>query len=424
MIGKLKLKKSNIATLQDDLDELKSINKAMKDIYSTSELEVCLQRIIDNVMDLLGVEMSSLMLFDEKRNELRIEIAKGLSKDIIKNTHIKLGQGISGWIAKEGKPILIKDIRKDSRFSRRGGSYETESLLSVPLKIGDKVIGVMNVNNKRTKDTFNEYDLRVFSTIAAEAAVAIKQTRQLKELRDIAEIRLDSITKISHELRTPLTCIKESISLLEDSMKGVLEEKQLSMMDIAKKNVDRLQRLISNVLDFSKMKDGKLKMRRSLVDLTDIARIVVETFKSNIDRQKISLSINGETNLPQVWADADMITQVFTNLLGNAVRHSSDGDKIVIDLKKVGSELEVSMADEGPGIPKEEQERIFEKFHQVDSDFSKKGATSGLGLPITKEIIALHKGTIWAESIPGKGSKFTFKLPIDLMGATSAKIVS
>ena len=424
MLGKFKLDKNNNLSFRNDLAELKSINKAMRDIYSAGELEVCLQRIIDNAMDLLGVEMSSLMLLDEKKNELRIEIARGLSDEIVKNTHIKLGQGISGWIAREGKPILIKDIRKDPRFPRRGGGYKTESLLSVPLKVDGKVIGVMNVNNKRTRETFNEYDLRVLSSIAAEAAIAIRQTRKLKELRDIAEIRLDSIAKVSHELRTPLACIKESISLLETSLEGKLNKDQLSMTNIAKKNVDRLHRLIKDVLDFSKIKEGKLKMRRSLIDLPDIGRMSIESFKPRAKAHDIELSLNAPPNFPQVWADIDLITQVFINLVGNAIKYTPDNGKITVDLRAGGDNFaEISVADTGPGIPKDEHAKIFEKFHQADSASSKKAGGSGLGLSITKEIVELHKGAIWVESAPGRGAKFIFKLPVDLMGAASVKFV-
>ena len=393
--------------LNKRVKELEKLFKATGEIHSKLELQECLKAVIDKVITLLEVEIGSLMMVDEGQQHLTVEVAHGLPKDVIKKYKIKVGEGIAGWIAEKGKPLLIKDIRKDKRFPRRGGRYTTESLLSVPLKLGGKIIGVINVNNKRSKSAFREDDLELLTALASQAAQAIHNATQFKETRETSEVKLQFLANVTHELRAPLTCIKEALSLVSEK-KASAQEKFLT---IARQNTDRLVHLVNDVLDFSKMRSGKLHMRRQLVNVVELAKNVTESISLKADNKKIKIKVDYDSTFPSVWADSDKITEVLINLLDNAIKFTPEGGKIRVEAKSKPKEIEVIVGDTGPGIPREDQERIFKKFEQLEGDRAK---GTGLGLPIAKEIVEMHKGRMWLESKAGKETRFHFTLPKDI----------
>jgi signal transduction protein with GAF and PtsI domain len=182
-----------------------------KEVALQFELKECLKLLVDRIADMMSVEIISLMLVEHNGTGLVIEVAKGLSEEAINNTKVNVGEGVAGWIAKTGEPLLLEDITKDERFRLRAGRYYTNSLLSVPLKISNRVIGVINVNNKTSKSVFVKDDLEMLNTVAEVAAVAIENARFRKDAHAQDQMRLKFISNVSHELRTPLTAIKEAI---------------------------------------------------------------------------------------------------------------------------------------------------------------------------------------------------------------------
>ena len=324
-----------------------------------------------------------------------------------------MGEGISGWVAEEKKPLLIKDLTKHGIFKKRNGKYHNDSLLSVPLIVGDEVIGVLNVNNKKTKGVFTEDDLRTLMAIANEAAVLIRNSQQYARIKKLNEVKSEFVSMVSHELRTPLSVIKESLELLLDKVPGEINKKQENILSMAKRSIDRLNRLIAETLDISKMEAGKASMKREYVDIVSMIKEVTTSFKQNAKKKPIAIKAHVLDKVKGVWADSDRLNQVLNNLIGNAIKYTPKGGKVDVTLKKTDSGIEIVVADTGVGIKEKDIKRVFEKYSNL-SFTDGRIISTGLGLAITKDIVELHKGVIRVESVPNQGSRFIVELPVDL----------
>ncbi len=408
---------------------LNTMYEVARKVNSTLNLQDCLQGILEKAMEVLEVERASLMFMEEGKGELIIKVARGLEEEIIRNTRVKVGEHISGWIIREGQPLLIKDIGADSRFvAQHNKKYYTSSLLSVPLKIEDKVLGVININNKISRESFNEDDLGLLTGLADEASLAIgkvllheqvkKRVEELtaltKSLEKLNEAKTELVSIASHELRTPLTSIKEAISLVLEGATGEINEGQRKFLRMAAKNVDRLVHLTESLLDLSRVEAKKAEMKRELVNVAGIAKEVIVSLKMQADRKKIVLRICCPDGLPRIYADRERVTQVFTNLLANAVKFTPEGGMVTVEGADIGEDLRFDIIDTGEGIPADKFEIIFDKYARLDRAFLKGEKGAGLGLAIAKDIVKGHKGSIWVESELGKGSQFSFTLPKDL----------
>jgi len=242
-------------TLEKKIYELAMAYRVYTEIGKLPDPKERLDVLIDKVAALLAVEIVSLMLLDEKRRNLSIKASKGLEPAIVKKAKAKVGEGIAGWVAKTGEPLLIRDLSKDSRFAGRGTRrYTTQSLLSVPIKVYDRVIGVLNVNNKKTKKVFTEKDLRVLSAVADLAAAFIEHGRFQNFIKWRNELRVKSLHTIIHDLSNPLSGIKGAVYMMLGGTVGKINDNQKKLMELAKRNTDRLAVLIRELLDPEKLK--------------------------------------------------------------------------------------------------------------------------------------------------------------------------
>lgn len=233
--------------------------------------------------------------------------------------------------------------------------------------------------------------------------------RTNKELMRLDELKSDFISTVSHELRTPLSIIKEGISLVLDKIPGDVNEKQAKILNISKYNIDRLARIIDSLLDISKIEAGKVELRRSLINISEVVRHTADSFEVKIKEKGLEMRLDIDKASGSVWADTDRITQVLTNLIGNAIKFTPSG-RIDISCKDKGDGVVCSVSDTGVGISKEDIPKVFDKFQQFGRTAGAGDKGTGLGLSIAKNIIDMHNGAIWVESEPGKGTRFTFKL--------------
>lgn len=389
----------------------------VKEAHSFMEAEKCAGAILNRTSDILGTELGSVMLLDEKNRQLFIKKAKGLDEHIVKITKVKVGEGISGWVAKEGSPLLIKDLSRDKRFKRfkkkQTRRYTTDSLLSVPLRIGSKIIGVINVNNKRTKARFTRDDLAVLSFIAEQVALAIQNALIYEDTKRLANLKLDFLSNISHELKNPLSTVRESVSVILDGLAGEPDSNKARILGIAIRNIDRLNRLLGSLLDLSKLEAGKASIQRSYIDLSKLINECVDFIKPSAEAKGIKIKIGFLMKYSKIWADWDRITQVINNLLNNALKFTLKGGRISVGVKEKDGKVFIWVQDSGIGIKKDDLPRLFDKFERLGTR-KEKTEGAGLGLAISKEIVDIHRGRIWAESRLHKGSKFNIMLPKDL----------
>jgi signal transduction histidine kinase len=247
--------------------------------------------------------------------------------------------------------------------------------------------------------------------------LSMENKRLLKELaaaneklKELDKRKSAFVANVSHEFKNPLTIINEALSILIEGLVGDVSPEQKKLILAAKNSIERLIRLVTDLLDISKIEAGKLEMHMENFDIGILVNELLVTYENELATKKISLKKDVQDTAGLLWADRDKISQIVINLLGNAIKFTPAGGEISIKLIGKENEISFEISDTGPGIPEKYKETIFDKFERI---FPQKTEGTGLGLAIAKDIVQLHKGRIWVESEEGKGSKFIFVLPRD-----------
>ena len=237
-----------------------------------------------------------------------------------------------------------------------------------------------------------------------------ERKRMVESLQRAVMVKVEFTSMVSHELRTPLTAIKEAIDVVADQTAGPVNQHQAEFLALAKRNVDRLHRLINDTLDFSKLERGEFRLELGPHDLNELTREIVMQQRVAAQKQTLRLELSLEQGLPPVRMDPDRVSQVLVNLIGNAIRYCDGGWIEVSTRRGDGEDVVVRVQDSGPGIPEDKLEHIFEAFVQLSTGPGRRSGGTGLGLSISKKLVELHGGRIWVESELGRGSAFNFTL--------------
>jgi signal transduction histidine kinase len=235
------------------------------------------------------------------------------------------------------------------------------------------------------------------------------------ELENLNTLKSAFLNITSHELRTPMSSIKGYIQMLLKQKLGNVNEEQKSALEVILRNADRLDHLIQDILDVSRLESGTMKFIQENTVIRQMVEEVAETMQSSAALKDIKLNTEIGEDVPNLFIDKERITQVVVNLLNNAIKFSPDGSIINLKVKKEYDDVLFEVEDFGRGIPKDKQDKVFETFYQVDSGKDTKFGGAGLGLAISRGIVIAHGGKIWVESEgkPGKGSTFRFTLPVE-----------
>jgi len=231
-----------------------------------------------------------------------------------------------------------------------------------------------------------------------------------KKVKEAMEFKSQFISTVSHELRTPLTIIKEDIALIMDGAAGRIKSKQREILEIAQRNIDRLARLINDVLDFQKLQSGRVKFNMQDNNINNVIETVYSTMAGTVKKKGVELQLAIDNTLPKATFDSDKMIQVLTNLVSNAMKFTDKGS-ITIATRRIENSIRISVIDTGCGMKQEDLPKLFQQFQQLGSGNRKTGGT-GLGLAISKDIVEKHGGRIWVESELGKGTTMHFLLPI------------
>jgi len=386
-------------------------------LNSTLDPDQLLHFIIEKAAELLDCEAASIMLYDEKRDQLYFTAATGTDSEKLVEIPVPLEGSIAGTIFRENKPLVINEVEKDPRHYNQVGEqvkFQPHSLLGVPMRIRDKTTGVLEALNKRKGD-FTDMDVRMLSVIASQAAVAIHNANLVQalqhaydELSRIDKIKSDFIAIASHELRTPLGVILGYATFLQEEAQGEMSEHASAVLNSAL----RLRSLVEAMTNMNMLRLGSVKLDMQPVILQKAIQCALEevslAFESK--RQSVALSMPGTSLV--VSGDEEKLRLVFVNLLDNAMRFSPEDSRITIRTQVVKDEAKVEIQDEGIGIPPSELENIFKEFYQVEDHMTRRYGGLGLGLAIARSVVELHRGHIWAESDgPGKGSMFVVVFP-------------
>ncbi len=403
------------------------------------QLQAIAQTIVD-VFSSWGVHDCAILLPDHRGN-IHVEADAYQPRE-----HITLSrdeQAIAIWVMTHGRSMQFYDddalpLLTSARFMQRvlirttaAGHAVRRSLHLIPLKMGQKVVGVLRLRvldgSEQLKQVERQEEERdhpsvpatFFWTFLDQAAALIERVRLQREnlrvelLQRTDALRSALLSSVSHDLRTPLTVIKAAASSLLQEDVHWDEEARRSFALSVEREADRLNRLVGNLLDMSRIEDGALKPEKDWYQVTALIQDVLDRLQPLLQGRKVSLYL--PTDLPAVELDYLQIDQVLTNLVENAVRYTPPESPIEVSAQRSGEEIMISVADRGPGIPEDDYERIFDKFYRVLNTKDHHPVSppgSGLGLAVCKGLVEAHGGKIWAEPRPGGGTIFFVVFPV------------
>jgi|Deesub1362A_J573_1020465.scaffolds.fasta_scaffold08782_3 signal transduction histidine kinase len=407
--------------------ELERLVEISRILSSTHDLRRLLRAIVDVACELTHSEAASILLFDPASGELRFEAAPGVQQDSLAGVCVPLESSVAGWIFTNARPMVIQDASADPRVYRevdRTLNFSTRSLLGVPLLVNRKPIGVIEAVNKLNEGHYTQDDLAVLETLAAQAAIAIENARLLSKLKEanaelmrLDRMKSDFIAIASHELRTPLGLILGHATFLKEAM-GDQHQEQL---DVIIRSAMRLKSIIEDLATIAHKEQGESRVRRQEFSLSELVVESVRKFSAAAKKKGIELEVDvPEDDALTIEGDREKISLVLTNLLENALTFTEKGGQVGVKAEADAGWAKVFVMDTGIGIPQEEQERIFERFYQVESHLTRRHGGMGLGLAIAKAMVEMHNGQIWCESKEGMGSLFCFMLPSNEQKASAA----
>jgi signal transduction histidine kinase len=301
---------------------------------------------------------------------------------------------------------VVRPLETLRKGVERIGGGDMNSRLD--LKTGDEIEVLAEEFNRMTENLRAAYS-------GLEKKVG-ERTHELglanERLKELDRMKSDFVSHVSHELRTPLTAIKGAADVVLRELAGPLTEKQIHYLTRVRSNTQHLTGLINDLLDLSKIESGKIELNASRISLGGLLHEVVETLRPVAAEKPIALDVTTPEPSILVWADRDKITQVLTNLIGNAIKFTPPQGRVTVSTRASDTEfVRVAVSDTGPGIAPVEREKIFDKFYQVGANGGPKPKGTGLGLSIAKTLVELHGGKIWVESERSRGSTFYFTMP-------------
>ncbi len=389
--------------LQAQLDDYRRLIEIAAELSSHLDLSSLLVRITEAARDITDAEAASILLYDEGTRELYFQTATNIDEPTMRGLVVPLEGSIAGWVLRNQQAVRVQDAHTDPRYYgevARTVSYDTRSLLAVPMMTKNRIVGVLEALNKKGDEGFTESDEHLLNVLAGQAAIAIENTRLFQQF--------DLISEFVHELRTPLASLSTATYLL--MRPEISPEQRNEIIQNLHKETLRLSQLASAFLDLSRLESGRVQFEMQPCDLTTLIEEVVSLMKARAEEEQVQLRTEIPADLPPLWGDSNRLKQVLINLVSNAIKYNHRGGQVTIRAAAQGEEIHIQVEDTGLGIPPEAMPHLFEKFYRVKSTETHAQGT-GLGLAITRQIVEAHGGRIRVDSQVGKGSVFTVCLP-------------
>jgi signal transduction histidine kinase len=309
---------------------------------------------------------------------------------------------------------MVYNAREDQ--SSKPAVDQTCSQMTVPILYQDEVRAVISLESQHP-GAFSQGEIDFIIRLADHAAMAIENARLYEQAQAANQAKTEFMSVASHELKIPMTSIKGYAKLLTLGAGGDLNEQQRGFLEIISSNVDRMDRLVSDLLDVSRIEAGRLRVEMGRVDLHEAIDTVIQSVKAQVEAKQLVLDVDIPASLPPVRGDNERIIQILTNLVSNAYKYTPKGGQIYVGINgqtdtAPPDRLTVSIRDTGVGISLEDQEMLFTKFFRADDPHVRDVPGTGLGLSITKSLVEMHGGEIWFHSEPDRGTTFIFTLPV------------
>jgi signal transduction histidine kinase len=405
----------------DQLDQLRFLHQVARLATTARTWDELLETVVDGTRDALHADVTSLYLLDRDGAYLTLAATNGLDRYQIGRARVPFGEGVTGRVAASRDPLVIPDVRSDPRFLWVRGIDQKRfiaSMLSVPLRWNDQVVGVLNVQTERTR-SFSPADVDQLQAIADLLAGIVEKGRQqteaeerIEQLRQIDQARSELIALVTHELRTPLAIVRAYTELLADdpplegreSRDPARRSQRQAWHDAAMTQVERLDRLVDSILASVRV----VPAEAAEVVPTDIEATIAEVVESvrPLARQH-RLEVREDLG-HHVLADPPRLRQILEHLIENAVKYAPPDTTITIDHALVEGVLRIGVSDEGPGVPEEWRERIFEPYARRETHTAR---GSGIGLYAAKRLAESMGARLWVEPAQPTGARFVVALP-------------
>jgi signal transduction histidine kinase len=408
------------------VEQLTALGEVSQAVNSSLDPETVLTTIVARAIQLSRAYGGVIYEYDDATQEFSVRATHHIAPehfDALRDSPIRLGEGAMGQAALLRAPFEVHDMQDE----RQVVAPQTRpilvqlgfrSLLAVPLLREQQLVGGLVVWRKEAGG-FPSDVVQLLQTFATQSALAIQNARLFREIKEkglqlelASKHKSEFLANMSHELRTPLNAIIGFSEVLKERMFGELNAKQLEYAHDIHSSGHHLLSLINDILDLSKIEAGKVELEPTRFHLATALEGALTLVRERAARHGIGVSLHVDERLDEIVADERKVRQVLLNLLSNAVKFTPDDGQIGVQAALVHGTVEVSVKDTGIGIAPEDQEAVFEEFRQVGNDDLHKGEGTGLGLTLARKFVELHGGRIRVQSELGKGSTFTFSLPL------------
>lgn len=403
---------------------LTALNDLFQQLTASLELEQTLRTVVDAARRFLGADVALALLRREDGTGLDLATSSGLGTGVSPEGFTLDKESMERLLAVEGPYVADDSPATATSFRRLLQSEGLESLAVVGLALDREKLGVL-CTGRRSSQPYSEIDMGFLKALAQEAALAIRNARlyeterqQVQKMKTLEALQATFVSVVSHELRTPLTCIKTSVDMLEDSSSGALSEVREELLHTISHHTSRLETIVEDLLDATRLEAGQLMLSKQPTDVRLLVDRTIRAFAPLLKNKKQAIRLDVPEALGLVQLDRHRFEQVLTNLISNAHRFAGKGGHIEVQVSADDDQVHLTVSDDGPGIPLDQQEQIFEKFYVVADGSQQTGV--GLGLYITRQLVELHGGRIWVESQPGRGSAFHVTIPKNRADPSSA----
>ncbi|MCP4421922.1 MAG: GAF domain-containing protein, partial [Chloroflexi bacterium] len=391
-------------SLLNRVSERISLADSLDEIYEITAVEAA---------QIFPADRVSLSLLNEAGDQAQIIALEGESGSVPVGEPQPIAGSPTEKAVRARKTIIMNDREPDH-------TRAINSAMIVPLTIGGEVIGTINVGSKQA-NLYDDQDENLVFQLTSLLSAAVdnqrlydEQSSTVEELRRLDHLRSTFLANMSHELRTPLNSVIGFTDVILEGLDGPLTDMMEDDLKIIRKNGHHLLHLIGDVLDMAKIEAGRMDIVSERLNLLDVMKDVLDITSPLAREKNLDLQLlNDSLNVLEIEGDSSRLKQVFLNLIGNAIKFTEKGG-VTIEVTRAESTVQIGVHDTGAGIPSDQMEYIFEAFRQADNSATRKVGGTGLGLPISRQLIELHNGRIWVESngVPGEGSSFFIELPL------------
>jgi signal transduction histidine kinase len=414
--------------LQKRAAELQTVAHVGTTVSTVLNPDELLQSVVDLTKERFSLYHAHIYLVDDSWQTLLLAAGAGeVGRQMVAegwNIPLDHQSSMVADAARNRKPVIANDVYhdKESSFLSNRLLPDTRSEMAVPIIVGDKLLGVFDVQSDVT-GYFTDEDANIYITLASQVGVALQNARlyveqaaTLTQLRELDKLKSSFLANMSHELRTPLNSILGFTDVIMEGLDGPLTEHMDNDLHLIQKNGQHLLHLINDVLDMAKIEAGRMNLNPESFRAFEVMEEVTSITSTLASEKKLSLFLEEDSDQDvKIYADRTRLRQVMINLVNNAIKFTEAGQVSLKVTPMEGARILITVKDTGIGIAPDKLDAIFQEFTQVDSSTTRKVGGTGLGLPISRRLVEMHGGRLWAEStgIPGEGSVFCVELLLE-----------